>query len=105
MEFGDFCKYFTEIEVLCQNIEIKKGYVKDVTSIINKRFTNKFLKIIKNDFRSQLSHLIKQNIISKNSSQDNEEQHLETMFKILKSENKTELDLPQEQCGDEIINN
>lgn len=49
------------------------------------------MKIIKNDFKSQMSDMIKKNIWSKSLSADNEEQQLETMFKILKSENKTEL--------------
>jgi len=80
---------------LCKNIEVKKGYVKEnASSLIKnqiKRFGNKFMKIIKNDFKSQMSDMIKKNILSKSLSADNEEQQLETMFKILKSENKTEL--------------
>lgn len=80
---------------MCKNIEVKKGYVKEnASSLIKnqiKRFGNKFMKIIKNDFKSQMSDMIKKNILSKSLSADNEEQQLETMFKILKSENKTEL--------------
>jgi hypothetical protein len=71
---------------LCKNIGVKKGYVK-MNNIIGskiksniKRESNKFIKIVKKDFKSQFSNLIKSKISNEGSNSDNEELHLEKVF-------------------------
>lgn len=70
-----------------------------------KRESNKFMKIVKKDFKSHLSNLIKSKISNEGSNSENEEQHLEIVFKMLRSEKQSqEYNLPVEQSGNEIIN-